>query len=53
MTLGTLRDQITYPDTVEQMHAKGFTDEGLAEYMKQVQLNYILERDEGWDTVQV
>ncbi|XP_062509989.1 ATP-binding cassette sub-family D member 3-like isoform X2 [Corticium candelabrum] len=52
MTLGTLRDQITYPDTVEQMHAKGFTDEGLAEYMKQVQLNYILERDEGWDTVQ-
>lgn len=53
MTIGSLRDQLTYPDSLEQTQAKGFTDERLAEYLEQVQLEYILEREGGWDTVQV
>ena len=53
MTIGTLRDQIIYPDTPEQMQGKGFTDEGLAKYLEQVQLGPILERENGWNAVQV
>jgi ATP-binding cassette subfamily D (ALD) protein 3 len=52
MTIGTLRDQIIYPDSKEQMQGKGFTDERLAEYLEQVQLGPILERENGWDAVQ-
>ena len=36
MTLGTLRDQIIYPDTEDDQHSKGITDEQLEEYLKQV-----------------
>ena len=36
MTLGTLRDQIIYPDTREQMLEKGYKDEDLEEYLKEV-----------------
>ncbi|XP_014349740.1 ATP-binding cassette sub-family D member 3a isoform X1 [Latimeria chalumnae] len=52
MTLGTLRDQVIYPDTVEDQNRKGVTDQVLKEYLDNVQLGQILEREGGWDTVQ-
>ncbi|XP_028288290.1 ATP-binding cassette sub-family D member 3a isoform X2 [Parambassis ranga] len=52
MTLGTLRDQVIYPDTCEDQRKKGISDQVLKEYLDNVQLGHILEREGGWDTVQ-
>ncbi|XP_071951923.1 ATP-binding cassette sub-family D member 3-like isoform X2 [Antedon mediterranea] len=52
MTLGTLRDQIIYPDTKEDMMRKGVTDQQLAESMEKVQLANILDREGGWEAIQ-
>ncbi|PAV89999.1 hypothetical protein WR25_24020 isoform A [Diploscapter pachys] len=47
MTLGTLRDQVIYPDTAIQMRRKGVTDEDLAKILNIVHLEYIVEREGG------
>lgn len=52
MTLGTLRDQVIYPDSQLEMLRKGVTDEHLARFLHLVQLDYVLERERGWDTIQ-
>ncbi|XP_075038445.1 ATP-binding cassette sub-family D member 3 isoform X2 [Mixophyes fleayi] len=52
MTLGTLRDQVIYPDTQEDQKRKGISDKVLKEYLDNVQLGQILEREGGWDSVQ-
>ncbi|KAM4606048.1 ATP-binding cassette sub-family D member 3a isoform 1-T2 [Polymixia lowei] len=52
MTLGSLRDQVIYPDTYEQQKRKGISDLVLKEYLDNVQLGHILEREGSWDTVQ-
>uniref|UniRef100_A0A914Z8S9 Uncharacterized protein n=1 Tax=Panagrolaimus superbus TaxID=310955 RepID=A0A914Z8S9_9BILA len=49
MTLGTLRDQIIYPDTHHQMHQKNITDIDLMQILKTVHLIHIIEREGGWD----
>ena len=36
MTLGTLRDQVIYPDTLSDQNEKGLSDEVLEEYLKKV-----------------
>uniref|UniRef100_A0A6A7FNQ0 ATP-binding cassette sub-family D member 3-like isoform X1 n=3 Tax=Hirondellea gigas TaxID=1518452 RepID=A0A6A7FNQ0_9CRUS len=46
MTLGTLRDQIIYPDTTSDMD-----DASLWELLSRVQLTNIVEREGGWDAV--
>ncbi|XP_043215964.1 ATP-binding cassette sub-family D member 3-like isoform X2 [Amphibalanus amphitrite] len=51
MTLGTLRDQVIYPDTVAAMRRRGRTDEWLLQLLEEVQLGYIHERENGWDAV--
>lgn len=51
MTLGTLRDQITYPDSHDEMSDRGKSDEDLQDLLNRVQLAHILEREGGWDAV--
>ncbi|MGH0134804.1 UNVERIFIED_CONTAM: hypothetical protein FKN15_052590 [Acipenser sinensis] len=52
MTLGTLRDQVIYPDTYEDQKRKGISDQVLKEYLDNVQLGHILDREGSWDVVQ-
>ncbi|VDM62777.1 unnamed protein product [Angiostrongylus costaricensis] len=51
MTLGTLRDQVIYPDTAFKMYRKGVTDLDLVEILKTVHLSHIVDRDGGWNAV--
>jgi ATP-binding cassette, subfamily D (ALD), member 3 len=51
MTVGTLRDQVIYPDTLDDMKHKRITDKDLISYLEKVQLGYILERESGWNAV--
>uniref|UniRef100_A0A8C7KI98 ATP-binding cassette, sub-family D (ALD), member 3a n=3 Tax=Oncorhynchus TaxID=8016 RepID=A0A8C7KI98_ONCKI len=52
MPIGTLRDQVIYPDTYEEQKRKGISDQVLKEYLGNVQLGHILDREGTWDTVQ-
>ena len=49
MTLGTLRDQVIYPDSIGEMKRKGWTDETLEGILDQVYLKYVIEREGGID----
>lgn len=51
LALGTLRDQVIYPHSHEQFRKAGGTDEDLVDYLRQVQLDYLVEREGGWDAV--
>ena len=52
MTLGTLRDQVIYPDERDEQLRRGVSDAELETILQRVQLSYILEREGGWDAVQ-
>ncbi|KAL4721106.1 hypothetical protein ACJJTC_005653, partial [Scirpophaga incertulas] len=52
MTLGTLRDQVIYPQTRDEMLRRGKTDAQLAVFLELVQLSYLSSRDGGWDAVE-
>nr|CAD2152058.1 unnamed protein product [Meloidogyne enterolobii] len=52
MTIGTLRDQVIYPDRPADARRKSFTDSDLEELLENVQLKYILEREGGWESQQ-
>lgn len=47
LAIGTLRDQVIYPDTVEEMRSKGYTDEHLTSILDIVDLNAIVAREGG------
>ncbi|CAJ0933274.1 unnamed protein product, partial [Mesorhabditis belari] len=49
MTLGTLRDQVIYPDTATQMRKKEITDRDLAKILEIVHLNHVVQREGGWN----
>lgn len=50
LSLGTLRDQIIYPHSRAQMHARGVTDSDLVRILRLLDLEAIVEREGGWDT---
>lgn len=47
LTIGDLRSQVIYPDTVAQMRARGRTDAELLEILSKTQLSYVVEREGG------
>ena len=49
MSLGTLRDQVIYPDCFEDMKSKGFTDESLESILSVVNMKHVVIREGGWD----
>nr|NP_001259733.1 ATP binding cassette subfamily D member 3, isoform C [Drosophila melanogaster]AGB95572.1 ATP binding cassette subfamily D member 3, isoform C [Drosophila melanogaster] len=52
MTLGTLRDQIIYPHTRDDMRRLGHSDEDLMHYLDIVQLTYLEQRENGLDSIE-
>lgn len=48
-SLGTFREQVIYPDSVEEMKAKGITDDDLIEILERSHLRYVLDREGGWE----
>lgn len=50
LSLGTLRDQVIYPHTKEDMQRRGVTDDDLLRALAVVQMDHIVEREGGWDT---
>jgi len=51
LSLGTLRDQVIYPHTKEDIERADVTDADLGRLLDSVQLLYIVDREGGWDAI--
>ena len=51
LTFGSLRDQIIYPDTYQDMIQKGISDDDIRKILAKVELVYLLEREYSFDSV--
>jgi len=53
LSLGTLRDQVIYPHSLEQMRAAGRDDQELLSLLEKVALTYLVEsREQSWDSIE-
>ena len=50
LTLGTLRDQVIYPDGEVEMRSKNRRDIELKRVLEEARLGYLPDREGGWDT---
>lgn len=50
LSVGTLRDQVIYPDGELEMRSKGRRDLELRHILEQARLGYLPDREGGWDT---
>ncbi|KAI3646621.1 hypothetical protein MP228_009549 [Amoeboaphelidium protococcarum] len=51
LSIGSLRDQVIYPHNHTNMQLSGRTDEDLMRILEIVHLDYLPEREGGWDAV--
>lgn len=51
MTIGTMRDQIIYPDSMNEMRKRGLTDADLMKILEVVNLQQVVLREGGLDAV--
>ncbi|TGO54709.1 hypothetical protein BCON_0103g00210 [Botryotinia convoluta] len=50
LSVGTLRDQVIYPDGEVEMRSKGRRDIELKRILEEARLGYLPDREGGWDT---
>jgi len=50
LSVGTLRDQVIYPDGELEMREKGRRDHELKAVLEEAKLGYLPDREGGWDT---
>lgn len=51
MTLGSLREQVIYPETLGEWKIKGVSDAMLEACLEKVSLAHLVVREGGWDVV--
>ena len=52
LSRGTLRDQIIYPDSLYEFRAKNKSDSELLEILKILEIDSVVQRPNGWDSVE-
>lgn len=49
MTIGSLKEQVIYPDTLADMRLKKITEQDLEACLARVHLSHLVQREGSWD----